>query len=220
MQVEAGDLLVLAADRSVLDCCEVLGRVRTFAAHVMQAQRLLTLDPTQFNFLWVVDFPLFTLEDGQLTSTHHPFTAPIDEHKKLLASDYTTDLLRIRAQHYDVVVNGIEMGGGSIRNHERQVQRRIFQILESETSNLWHDFSHLLDGLSYGCPPHGGLAIGFDRLVMLLSGANNLRDVIAFPKTAAGNELMTGSPATISSKELEEFGLKYSAEEENKKENK
>lgn len=215
MDFQQNDVLLISADESYLQCSEFLGKVRLAAGQVLNKQGLIKLDPNQFNFLWVVDFPLFTLEDGQLTSTHHPFTAPNDEWKATLKSDYIEELLKIRAQHYDVVVNGVELGGGSIRNYERAVQRRVFQILETETSNLWRDFSHLLDGLSYGCPPHGGLAIGFDRLIMLLSGSPNLRDVIAFPKTATGNELMTDSPATISSTELEEYGLAYTSKKEN-----
>jgi len=209
LDFQENDFLIICAHQNYLECSELIGKIRLLAANIMNKKGLLKINQNQFDFLWVVDFPLFTLEKEQLTSTHHPFTAPNEEWKQTLKSDYISELLKIRAQHYDVVVNGIELGGGSIRNYERSIQRRIFQILETETSNLWKDFSHLLDGLSFGCPPHGGLAIGFDRLIMLLSNSNNLRDVIAFPKTATGNELMTDSPATISPQELEEYGLQY-----------
>ena len=171
----------------------------------MQSKGLLSFPPDKFNFMWVVDFPLFSEEDGQIVSTHHPFTAPVPEDLHLLDGT-TEDMLKIRGLHYDCVVNGVELGGGSIRIHNHNLQKKIFEKLQF-SQFMSGQFHHLLEALRYGCPPHGGLAIGFDRMIAMLCGAGSIREVIAFPKTATGQELMTNSPSEVPDAELAEFGL-------------
>jgi aspartyl-tRNA synthetase len=211
MNVENGDLLILAVGPH-LDACSVLGRVRIHCAWLSHAKQILNIPTNTFNFMWVVDFPLFSLEPD-LCSTHHPFTAPLAEDLPLLDSNNQDDLLSIRGLHYDVVVNGVELGGGSIRIHNSDVQRKVFEKINFKHEGI-QQFSHLLEALKYGCPPHGGLALGLDRMIALLVGAPNLREVVAFPKTSTGNELMTGAPSEITPAELEEFGLAYRSQKQ------
>eukprot|EP00123_Amoebidium_parasiticum_P020226 comp45542_c0_seq1/m.47543 comp45542_c0_seq1/g.47543 ORF comp45542_c0_seq1/g.47543 comp45542_c0_seq1/m.47543 type:complete len:649 (-) comp45542_c0_seq1:111-2057(-) len=197
-----GDLvLLLEGQRN--KTLDALGKLRLHCASAVEAKGVPLRDPKRFEFLWVVDFPLFSpTEDGsqQLVSTHHPFTAPVPEDEEILF----THPEKVRGQHYDLVVNGWELGGGSIRVHSRTKQERIFRDILKVTGG---QFDHLLNALGHGCPPHGGIALGFDRLMAIIVGASSLREVIAFPKTFSGKEVMTGSPSTISDNELSEYGL-------------
>lgn len=213
MNVKEGDVLLIAAGpRCVVE--PLLGKLRIQSAEQMKKKGLLKLDPQQFNFLWVTDFPLFTpesyLDEGsKLLSTHHPFTAPHPEDIHLLLKNDSTpsDFLKIRGLHYDIVLNGIELGGGSIRIHNANVQMQVLKKVLNLEDHLIKRFDHLLTALSMGAPPHGGIALGFDRLVSLLVGASSIRDVIAFPKTSGGRELMTNSPSHVTENELNELGL-------------
>ncbi|PRP84957.1 aspartyl-tRNA synthetase [Planoprotostelium fungivorum] len=203
VEAKEGDTLLVAVGER-LSTCNLLGKLRVFSANILKSKGKLSIPEEQFNFLWTVDFPLFTYEDGAMCSTHNPFTSPVLEDIPLLEKAKTLeDFLKIRGLHYDVVLNGVEIGGGSIRCHNPELQRVILKHL-----NISEDtFSHLLEALSHGCPPHGGLAIGFDRLISIIRGTQSIRDVIAFPKTSSGNELLTGSPAVLDAKVLAEMGL-------------
>ncbi len=161
-----------------------------------------------FNFLWVFDFPMFGWdeEEKKFAAMHHPFTAPMDEDLPHLAQD--ADLGKVRAKAYDLVLNGYEVGGGSIRIHRQDVQSRVFQILGMEAEDAQARFGFLLDALKSGAPPHGGIALGLDRWCMMLAGTTNIRDVIAFPKNQRARDLMTGAPATVDPRQLKELGVK------------
>jgi aspartyl-tRNA synthetase len=157
-----------------------------------------------WNFLWVTDFPLFEKNDkGHWVSSHHPFTAPRPEHLDAMS----TDPGRVRAQAYDLVLNGNEIGGGSIRIHQSEVQARVFAALGLSEEDAQRKFGFLLEAFKYGPPPHGGIALGLDRVAMLMCGAESLRDVIAFPKTQRGQDLMTSCPTPVESSQLEELGI-------------
>jgi aspartyl-tRNA synthetase len=160
----------------------------------------------ELKFLWVVDFPLFEWneEENRYDSVHHPFTAPKLEDMSLLE----TDPLKVRSDAYDLVLNGIELGGGSIRIHDMQLQAKIFELLKISPTEAREKFGFLLDALEFGAPPHGGLAFGLDRMVMEFQGLSNIRDVIAFPKTQKGTDLMCDSPSEVTPKQLEELGIK------------
>jgi aspartyl-tRNA synthetase len=203
--LEEGDLVLFAADQW-LNACEILGKNRLYCAEVLKSQGKLTLDPNRFDFLWVVDFPLlsFDKEQNRWYSSHHPFTAPVAEDIPLLPSDPK----KVRGQHYDVVVNGVELGGGSIRIHQPDVQKTVFeQVLQIPPEETKLRFGYLLEAFRFGAPPHGGIALGFDRLLAILCGTPSIRDVIAFPKTAKGVDLMTDSPAPVTPKQLRELHL-------------
>ncbi len=203
LQIQEGDLILFAADQW-LNACEILGKIRLYCADVLKAQGKLTIDPHQFNFLWVVEFPLlgFDRENNRWYSSHHPFTAPVGEDIPLLK----TDPKKVRGQHYDIVVNGVELGGGSIRIHQPDVQKTIFEeLLQIPPDETKLRFGYMLEAFRYGAPPHGGIALGFDRLIAILCGTQSIRDVIAFPKTAKGTDLMTSSPSTVSPKQLREL---------------
>ncbi|MBE7500646.1 MAG: aspartate--tRNA ligase [Verrucomicrobiales bacterium] len=203
--IEEGDLVLFAAGEW-LTACEILGKIRLYAADVLKAQGKLVLDPGRFDFLWVVDFPLlsFDREQNRWYSSHHPFTAPVAEDIPMLR----TDPKRVRGQHYDVVVNGVELGGGSIRIHQPDVQKTIFEeVLQIPPETAQARFGYMLEAFRYGAPPHGGIALGFDRLIAILCGTPSIRDVIAFPKTAKGTCLMTESPGLMEPKQLRELGL-------------
>lgn len=207
--LEEGDLVLFAADQW-LTACEILGRIRLYCAELLKAQGRLTLDPNRFDFLWVVDFPLlsFDKEQNRWYSSHHPFTAPVPEDIPLLKSEPK----RVRGQHYDLVVNGVELGGGSIRIHQPEVQKLVFEeVLQIPPEVVKARFGYLLEAFKYGAPPHGGIALGFDRLVALLCGTPSIRDVIAFPKTAKGVCLLTQSPAPVDPKQLRELHIEIKA---------
>ncbi|KAK5986079.1 tRNA ligase class II [Trichostrongylus colubriformis] len=156
---------------------------------------------------WIVDFPLFSMEDDQLVATHHPFTAPIDSHREWLTDK--SKIAKIIGQHYDLVINGVEMGGGSIRIHNSEEQARVLKILQVDTQEM----NHLLEALSHGAPPHGGFALGLDRYIALLVGEGDpavpVREVIAFPKSKEGRDLLCKAPTSPSSDQLERYGIVF-----------
>ncbi|MFH1213146.1 MAG: aspartate--tRNA ligase, partial [Candidatus Neomarinimicrobiota bacterium] len=169
------------------------------------ARRLQLIPAGIFKPLWVTRFPLleWSAEDNRLVAMHHPFTSAVPEEVHLLASDPA----KVHARAYDVVINGHEIGGGSIRNHTLEMQSRMFDVLQISRESAVAKFGFLLDALTYGAPPHGGIALGYDRLVMILAGADNLREVIAFPKTTSGASLMDGCPTEVDERQLNELGL-------------
>jgi aspartyl-tRNA synthetase len=203
--IEEGDLILFAADQW-LTACEILGKIRLYCADVQKSKGKLNIPADKFEFLWVVDFPLlsFDKEQNRWYSSHHPFTAPVAEDIALLKSDPK----KVRGQHYDVVVNGVELGGGSIRIHQPDVQKTIFEeVLQIPPEMVQARFGYMLEAFRYGAPPHGGIALGFDRLIAILCGTPSIRDVIAFPKTAKGTDLMTDSPAPVEPKQLRDLHL-------------
>jgi len=205
LDVEEGDLILFAADEW-LNACEILGRIRQYAAGKLVEMGKLEVPADQFNFLWVIEFPLlaFDREMDRWFSSHHPFTSPVQEDADKLQSDPKN----VRGQHYDVVVNGVELGGGSIRIHQPELQKTIFEdLLKLSPEVTQARFGYMLEAFKYGCPPHGGIALGFDRLIALLCGADSIRDVIAFPKTAKGSCLMTDSPAAVEVKQLRDLHI-------------
>jgi len=209
LAIEEGDLILFAADQW-LTACEILGKIRLYCADVLKGQGKLTIDPNRFDFLWVVDFPLlsFDKEQNRWYSSHHPFTAPVAEDIQFL----TTEPKKVRGQHYDIVVNGTELGGGSIRIHQPEVQKTVFeQVLQISPEETKLRFGYLLEAFRYGAPPHGGIALGFDRLIAILCGTPSIRDVIAFPKTAKGADLMTDSPAPVTPRQLRDLHLEVKA---------
>ncbi len=196
-----GDLALVAAGPAA-HVHTGLGRLRS---HV--AQQLELIDADSFGFVWVTAFPAFEQDEetGRWVAVHHPFTKPLDEHIPLMGTDRMGEVL---SDAYDLVCNGYEIGGGSIRIHDQALQAKVFEALGLSEEEARHKFGFLLDALSYGAPPHGGLAFGFDRLVMILSGTDNIRDVIAFPKTTTAQDLMAGSPSTVDSAQLDELAVR------------
>jgi aspartyl-tRNA synthetase len=205
MDFKPGDVLFFGADKWT-PACETLGRVRLRVAELQG----LTKDRNDLNFLWVVDFPLlqFAAEENRWVAVHHPFTRPLAAD---LAALEAGDLGKVRAEAYDVVLNGVELGGGSIRIHEPALQARMFEALGIGPEELQHKFGHLLRAFSFGAPPHGGIALGLDRLVMLICGAESIREVIAFPKNNRGVDLMTHSPVDVDFKQLREIYIQSTA---------
>ncbi len=197
---EIGDLLLFMADvPSVAN--EALGRVR---GHL--GQKLGLADKNEFAFVWITDFPLLEYdgEEKRHVAVHHPFTAPLEEDLALLE----TEPGKARAQAYDLVLNGNEIGGGSIRIHDQDLQQKMFGLLGIDAEEAEEKFGFLLDALQYGAPPHGGIAFGLDRLLMLLTGADSIRDVIAFPKTQKATCMMSEAPGEVSSRQLQELGIR------------
>ena len=199
MEAQPGDLLLFAADKYKL-AVETLGALRCDLA-----RKLGLIDPSRFEFLWVVEFPQFewSEEEQRYTAMHHPFTMPMEEDLPYL----DTDLGKVRAKAYDIVLNGCEVGGGSVRIHQDDIQEKMFECLGFTKEQAQEQFSFLLDAFKYGVPPHAGLAYGLDRLVMLMLGLDSIRDVIAFPKVKDSSCLMTQAPAPVDDKQLRELGL-------------
>ncbi|MDI6782903.1 MAG: aspartate--tRNA ligase [bacterium] len=200
LSAKPGDLLLLVADKPLV-AAEVLGRLRLKLADE------LNLKPKDvYNFLWVTDFPLleWSAEDKKWNAMHHPFTSPMDEDVPLLS----TQPEKTRAKAYDLVLNGNEIGGGSIRIHSAELQSKMFEILGIAKEEAQMKFGFLLEAFQYGAPPHGGIAFGLDRILMIITGANTIRDVIAFPKTQKATCLMTNAPSPVAKKQLDELHLK------------
>jgi len=201
LAIEEGDLVLFAADQWE-KACDVLGRIRLRAAELAG----IPVSPTALNFLWVTEFPLlaFSEEDQKWNAVHHPFTRPMAEDLPLLEKgEYTT----VRAEAYDLVLNGVELGGGSIRIHEADLQRRMFTILGVNDEEQGTMFGHLLKAFSFGVPPHGGIAFGLDRLVMLACDESSIREVMAFPKNNRGADLLTHSPSEVEARQLRDLGI-------------
>ena len=199
MEAEPGDLLLLVADRFEVTCKAL------YALRKRLGAELRLYDPARMHFSWVVEFPMFAYgeEEGGWTAMHHPFTAPRPQDRELLS----TEPGKCRAQAYDLVINGSEAGGGTIRIHDSQVQRRVFELLGIDRQTAQEQFGFLLDALQYGAPPHGGIALGVDRLVMLFGRLESIRDGIAFPKTQRATDLMTGAPGKVDPRQLRELGI-------------
>jgi aspartyl-tRNA synthetase len=204
-KMEAGEeaLVLLVADKKEV-ALRVLGELRNELLEQQEENRKI------FKFAWVTDFPLFewSEEEGRFLSMHHPFTSPHEEDVAFLEKEP----LRVKANSYDLVLNGVEIGGGSIRINNLALQKRIFEILGLSQKEAQKKFGFFLDALLYGTPPHGGIALGFDRIVMILAGEESIRDVIPFPKTTSALCLLTGSPSDVGSRQLEELGLKKTGE--------
>jgi aspartyl-tRNA synthetase len=201
LDVEEGDLLLFGADRWDI-ACTVLGRIRLKVAEILE----LAKSSDDLKFLWVLDFPLlgFDAAENKWNAMHHPFTRPNQEDIPLLdAGEYG----KVRAEAYDVVLNGVEIGGGSIRIHEPDLQAKLFNVLGIGFELQKKLFGHLLKAFTFGAPPHGGIALGVDRLVMLITGTSNIREVIAFPKNSRGYDLMIGAPSEVPEKQLRELHI-------------
>ncbi len=200
LSAKAGDLLLFVADEEE-KAQKLLGALR-----VRLAQDEKLIPENAWNLLWVVDFPLleFDEEEKRWVARHHPFTAPIDDDIPLM----DTAPEKVRAKAYDLVLNGTEIAGGSVRIHQRELQKKVFSLLNLSEAEAENKFGFLLEAFEYGAPPHGGIAFGFDRLVMLFAGRKSIRDVIAFPKTNAAVSLMDGAPARVEEKQLRELGIK------------
>jgi aspartyl-tRNA synthetase len=199
MGAKAGDLLLFIADKEDV-VCAALGALRTHLG-----AQLKLYNPKEYAIAWILDFPLlmWDAEENRWASNHHPFTSPMDEDMDKLESDPG----KVRAKAYDLAINGDECGGGSIRIHSPLVQQRVFNLLGIPPEHAERRFGFLLDALRYGAPPHGGIALGLDRWIMMLAGLSNIRDCIAFPKTQKATDVMTGAPAAVEPKQLKELGL-------------
>ncbi|MEZ0323437.1 MAG: aspartate--tRNA ligase [Hydrogenothermaceae bacterium] len=212
MEATDGDLLVFVADKKDITH-RVLGFLRKHLA-----EKLNLIEDGRWEFLWVVDFPLFEWdeEENRLVAIHHPFTSPKDEDIQKLdkALEDINIALSFKSKAYDMVLNGEEIGGGSIRIHNPQIQQKIFKLLNISEEEAKEKFGFLIEALSYGAPPHGGLAFGLDRIIALMTGSESIRDVIAFPKTQKGVCPLTGAPDFVSQKQLDELGIKVVEEED------
>ena len=199
LNLSENDILFIVADSHKV-ACTALGAIR-----IEIAKHLNLIDVDVFKPVWITDFPMFDYDDmDQLTPMHHPFTAPkIDN-----INDLNLDQKNILSRAYDLTINGNEVAGGSIRNYDPKIQSKIFELLKMNKDEIDSKFGFFIEALKYGTPPHGGIAFGFDRLVMLLSGSDNIRDVIAFPKTTSANSLMDNSPSNVSNLQLEELNIK------------
>lgn len=207
MNANVGDLLLFVADKNQV-VYDALGQVRIYVA-----DKLELADPNQYNLLWVTEFPLFEEdeENNRFVAKHHPFTSPLDEDLDRLET--AEDKLSLRAKAYDIVLNGYEIGGGSIRIYNADVQKRMFKAIGLTDEQAQNKFGFLIDAFKYGTPPHGGLALGLDRLVMLVAGVENIREVIAFPKNQNAACPMTDAPTIVEDSQLEELSIKIAIEE-------
>ena len=204
--VEDGDIIFFAAG-DWESSCNILGRVRLESATLLEKRGKIERSPTNWKFLWVIDFPLMSHdeEQGRYVATHHPFTSPVPEDIELLESEPK----KVRGQHYDIVLNGVELGGGSIRIHQPDLQKKVFEeILAIPSDIVKSRFGYMLEAFTFGAPPHGGIALGLDRLVAILAGRDSIRDVIAFPKTQKGQDLMTDSPSAATDKQLRDLHIR------------
>lgn len=206
MQGEAGDLLLFAADKTKL-VWDILGALRLEMARQMDL-----LDKNEYRFVWITEFPLleWSEEENRFTAMHHPFTMPMEEDLHLIDSDPGA----VRAKAYDIVLNGNEIGGGSVRIHQNDIQEKMFEVLGFTKEQAYNQFGFLLNAFKYGVPPHAGLAYGLDRMVMLMAKEDSIREVIAFPKVKDASCLMTEAPGTVDEKQLEELGLAIKLPEE------
>lgn len=198
---ETGDIVLMMADKSAKKVHEVMGRIR-----LEMGKRFELIDESRWDVLWVNAFPMFEYDEqrGRWQAQHHPFTAPIPEHMDLLESDKD----KVRTQAYDLVINGVEMASGSVRIHQRPIQEKVFQSLGLSDEEALEKFGFMLGAFEYGAPPHAGIGIGLDRLVMVMAGEDTIREVIAFPKTQAASCLMTSAPGVASKEQLEELHLR------------
>ncbi|MGF1531739.1 MAG: aspartate--tRNA ligase [Puniceicoccaceae bacterium] len=206
LQIEDGDVVFFAAGEWERACL-ILGRVRLEAAKLLQLKGRIEIRTDDFKFLWVIEFPLMLHdeEQGRYVAAHHPFTAPVPEDADKLRSDPKA----VRGQHYDAVLNGVELGGGSIRIHNAALQREVFEdVLKIPKETVEERFGYMLEAFEYGAPPHGGIAFGLDRMVAILAGRSSIRDVIAFPKTQKGQDLMSESPSPVTERQLREVFIR------------
>ena len=205
MDAAPGDLLLLVADRWEITCKSLHGLRKRLAAELQ------LYSPQQMHFSWVVQFPMFDFdpEEQRWVAMHHPFTSPLDEDLPKLS----TDQRAVRAKAYDLVINGSEAGGGTIRIHDQDLQKQVFRLLDIDDATARERFGFLLDALQFGAPPHGGIALGIDRIVMLFAGLDSIRDCIAFPKTQKATDLMTEAPGEVDRKQMVELGLKIATGE-------
>jgi len=211
LEIDEGDCVFFAADKWEI-ACEVLGRVRLRIAEMQDLHgRARRPSAPEWDFLWVTDFPLFewSAEENKWNAMHHPFTRPKTEDIPLLEAKKFSD---VRAEAYDVVLNGVEIGGGSIRIHEPELQQKMFAALGINAQDQQSQFGHLLRALQLGAPPHGGIAPGLDRIVMLICGEQNIREVMAFPKNNRGMDLMTNSPSEVDQRQLRDLGIKLASD--------
>lgn len=206
LDMQDGDMVFFAA-APWEKACAILGRIRLESAELLQKRGKLSVPSNQYNFLWVIDFPLMTYDEeaGRYVATHHPFTSPVQEDQHLLDSDPK----KVRGQHYDIVLNGVELGGGSIRIHSPSLQKKVFEdVLKIPADVVETRFGYMLKAFTFGAPPHGGIALGLDRLVSILCGTRSIRDVIAFPKNQKGQEMMSQSPSPVTEKQLKDLFIK------------
>ena len=211
LNIEDGDIVFFAA-APWEQASTILGRIRLESSYLLKARGRMNLPANQYNFLWVIEFPLMLWdeEEKRYISAHHPFTAPVKEDEPLLA----TDPAKVRGQHYDIVLNGVELGGGSIRIHNPAVQKRVFEdILKIPQDLVESRFGYMLKAFAYGAPPHGGIALGFDRVVAMLAGRSSIRDILAFPKNQNGRDLMADCPSPVTAKQLRDLRIRTVEEE-------